>query len=441
LRFIGFPGTALAEAPMNKHGIAVIISNKTYAGRTPAVEFALNDAAAMKKFVIGRLGYRPGNIIDLRDATKGQIEAVFGTKETHKGCLFNWLRPGKSDIVVFYSGHGVPGLKDRRGYLLPVDGDPNLAEITAYPVDLLYSNLSKLPARSVTVFLDACFSGDSPKGMLIRAASGINVTPRKLEAARGLTILTAARGDQLASWDEDARQGLFTHHLLAALYGKADGAGYGGVDGKATLSEVKKYLDEEMSYQARRRYGREQTVSVQGADGTVLAVYTSGQAEVAETPPFTVDKIDANYVALKTANVRAAPTTTAAKLSSLSRDTGVTVTGKVAGGKWLRIERPGSKTGYVFGSLLVPVDAGEVTAWARVKDTKKSDNLAAFLRRYPSGHFANRAKRLKVALSQQVAGITPPKVATPSPATPIVGVYPGRRKFSATFQGSGPDHE
>jgi hypothetical protein len=66
---IGLPGTVLAEAPTNKHGIAVIIGNKTYAGRTPAVEFAHNDAAAMKKFVIERLGYRPGNIIDLRDAT------------------------------------------------------------------------------------------------------------------------------------------------------------------------------------------------------------------------------------------------------------------------------------------------------------------------------------------------------------------------------------
>ena len=33
-------------------------------------------------------------------------------------------------MTVFYSGHGVPGLKDKRGYLLSVDGDPNLAEIT-----------------------------------------------------------------------------------------------------------------------------------------------------------------------------------------------------------------------------------------------------------------------------------------------------------------------
>ena len=28
--------------------------------------------------------------------------------------------------MVFYSGHGVPGLKSRTGYLLPVDADPDL---------------------------------------------------------------------------------------------------------------------------------------------------------------------------------------------------------------------------------------------------------------------------------------------------------------------------
>jgi hypothetical protein len=47
-------------------------------------------------------------------------------------------------------------------------------------------------ARSVTVFLDACFSGDSQKGMLIRATSGLNVAPKLPTAATTLTVLTAA---------------------------------------------------------------------------------------------------------------------------------------------------------------------------------------------------------------------------------------------------------
>jgi hypothetical protein len=49
-----------------------------------------------------------------------------------------------SDVTVFYSGHGVPGLKSKRGYLLPVNADPNKPEINGYPVDTLYANLAKI---------------------------------------------------------------------------------------------------------------------------------------------------------------------------------------------------------------------------------------------------------------------------------------------------------
>jgi hypothetical protein len=255
-----------------KYSVAVIIGNKNYSERTPEVEFAHNDADAMKKFVTKTLGYRKGNIIDLRDATQAQMVAVFGNKDTHKGKLFGWVRPGKSDVTVFYSGHGVPGLKDRRGYLLPVDADPNLVEINGYPVDVLYKNLAKIEAKSMTVFLDACFSGDSPKGMIVRATSGISVKPKLPKKRTGLTVITAAQGDQFASWDEDAKMGLFTKNLLSALEGAADGKEYGNGDGQVTVKEVQRFLDGEMTYQARRRYSREQKATVLGDMSTVLSL-------------------------------------------------------------------------------------------------------------------------------------------------------------------------
>jgi len=255
----------------HKDSVAVIIGNKTYQDGTPAVDFAHNDADAMKLFVRNRLGYREGNIIDLRDATRNQIENVFGNDKTPEGKLHDWVKPGVSDVTVFYSGHGVPGLRDKRPYLLPVDGNANRAEITGFPVDVLYKNLSKIPARSVTVYLDACFSGESPKGMLVKASSGITVSA-KLPSAHGrITVVTAAQGDQLASWDKIAKHGLFTKHLLDALYGAADNEKSGNGDGKVSLQEVQLYLDDEMTYQAKRKWGRSQKASVQGNGNTLLA--------------------------------------------------------------------------------------------------------------------------------------------------------------------------
>ena len=161
---IGLASAAWAAA--NPDGVAVIIGNRDYQGRIPRVDYADRDREAVKRYVLDVLGYDPDNIIDLVNATKAQMEATFGNERDHKGRLWSYLDPrGGSDVVVFYSGHGVPGQRDGRGYLLPVDADPDQAEINGYPVDLLYRNLAKLKARSKTVLLDACFSGDSPRCM------------------------------------------------------------------------------------------------------------------------------------------------------------------------------------------------------------------------------------------------------------------------------------
>ncbi len=267
---VGAPSAA--GAAVNEDAVAVIIGNSNYTGdRIPNVDYALRDADAFRRYLIDVQGYREGNIIDLRDATQAQMVAALGNERTHEGTLWQYIRAGDSDVTVYYSGHGVPGLKSKRGYLLPVDADPNKPELNGYPVDTLYANLAKLPARSVTVYLDACFSGDSPKGMLINATSGIAVTPNLPKQTRNLVVLTAATGAQVASWDIENQHGLFTEHLLAALYGAADAPRYGAADGKVTLGEVEKYLKRNMSYAAKRTYGRVQDATVRGDRNIVLA--------------------------------------------------------------------------------------------------------------------------------------------------------------------------
>ena len=264
-------GLALAAEVRNPDGVAVIVGNRAYEHRdVPEVSFAHRDADAFRRYVVDVLGFDPENILDLRDASQAEMEAAFGNERSHEGILWRYLNPdGGSAVVVFYSGHGVPGLKDGRGYLLPANADPNTAEINGYPIDLLYENLAKLAeAESVWVFLDACFSGSSHRGMLVRAASPASVTPSlPAGVAERVTLLTAASGDQVASWDEAAGHGLFTHHLLDALYG----AGDGDDDGLVTAREAKAYLDRHMTRAARKIYGRHQRADLREAGDVVLA--------------------------------------------------------------------------------------------------------------------------------------------------------------------------
>ncbi len=58
------------------------------------------------------------------------------------------------------------------------------------------------------------------------------------------------------------------------------------------------------------------------------------------------------YVTVKNANVRAGPSTGAARIATLRKGTRVTVLGKAEGGDWFRIARGGKALGYVYAPLI-----------------------------------------------------------------------------------------
>ena len=92
-------------------------------------------------------------------------------------------------------------------------------------------------------------------------------TPEKI------VVITAARAKEPANWDIEAKQGLFTKHLLLALKGEADLVQYGGNnDGEITLGEVERYLDSEMTYEAIK-INRQQNATISGDPERVLSKY------------------------------------------------------------------------------------------------------------------------------------------------------------------------
>ncbi len=94
------------DTGMNSDAIAVVIANQTYSHKDiPPVKYARNDANAIKKFLIDTLGYKDGNILFEKDTTKATLEMLFGIKDDHRGMLFNYIKPGKSDVFIYYSGH------------------------------------------------------------------------------------------------------------------------------------------------------------------------------------------------------------------------------------------------------------------------------------------------------------------------------------------------
>ncbi len=244
--------------------IAVIIGNADYSkGRDiPNVNPAYADANGIKRYVTQSLGISDENIIFLKDATQAEMTSTFGSETNPNGQLFNYVKPGISRIFVYYSGHGAPGGKDGASYIVPTDAQASTIELNGYSLKTLYRNLSKIPAKSITVVLEACFSGASQSGTVISNASPIYLKAKETGVPPKITLIAAGAANQIASWEQDKSSGLFTEYFLKGMSGEADAEPYGNGDGKVEYDELGRYLKGTMSYFARRYYGREQTVQI-----------------------------------------------------------------------------------------------------------------------------------------------------------------------------------
>jgi uncharacterized caspase-like protein len=215
-------------------------------------------------------GYREGNIIYAEDATQADFNSIFGTSANYKGKLYNYVKDRKSDIFIYYSGHGAPNPESKEGYFVPVDCEPALVSLNGYSLRTFYDNLSKLRYKSLTVVIDACFSGSSEKGMLLTNMSPVFIEVEEpVLKLKDAVVMTSAAGNQVSSWYPEKGHSLFTYYFLKGIRGEAD-----KTNGKTiTAGRLKDYLSENVRYMARRLSSREQTPQVYGKrDWLILSV-------------------------------------------------------------------------------------------------------------------------------------------------------------------------
>jgi len=258
------PLVAPVTGLVNPDAVAVVIGNQTYArGEVPSVEYAARDAALMRRFLVQTFGFREENIIFERDATLSAFTRIFGSQDEFRGQLHGYLKPdGGSDVFIFYSGHGAPDPGTGTAYLVPADADPQTIRLTGYPVRQLTANLAKLPARSITMVLDACFSGLTDRGALLRGISPITLrVENPLLVTPNSVVFTASQNTEVSGWYDAQKHGLFTYVFLDAM-SKAFAS---GVPARLpTAQELSAQVTPEVLRLSRRLRQREQTPQLFG---------------------------------------------------------------------------------------------------------------------------------------------------------------------------------
>jgi hypothetical protein len=248
--------------------VAVVIGNRNYAAPgVPPVDFADRDAASMREYLVSTFGFRPENIIFEKDAGLAKFSEIFGSESEPRGKLYHYVRPKVSRVLVYYAGHGAPDLNTGEAYFVPVDANPRYIGSSGYRLRTFYENLAKVPAKSITIILDSCFSGSSARGMLFKDISPVMVRVKKdYDAPANALLLTSAGPEQVSTWYPDKGHSLFTYFFLKGIQGAADGNG----DGAITVAEIKAYLESQVPYMARRLGGVDQVPVIAGNGDEVI---------------------------------------------------------------------------------------------------------------------------------------------------------------------------
>lgn len=222
---------------------AVVIANENYQ-KEAKVPFALNDGYMFAEYCRKALGIAENNVHYVADATLNNIKYEI-----------NWLKQvidaykGTARVIFYYAGHGIPHEAEKTAYLLPIDGY-GTDVTTGFKLDDLYAALGSLPSKSVTVFLDACFSGANRSGEMLASARGVAIKVKGGAPTGNMVVFSAAQGDETAYPNKEQQHGMFTYYLLKKIK---------DTKGEATYQELSDYITDNVRRSSIVMNGKSQT--------------------------------------------------------------------------------------------------------------------------------------------------------------------------------------
>lgn len=248
--------TALSDVdkniPENKaestNKLVLVIANESY-DNVAKVDAAYHDGKRFADYCVKTLGIPEQNVSFAPNASLGKMRSEIRRLERSVSSFGEPV-----DVIVYYAGHGMPDDATKNAYLLPVDGDPLLPAETGLSLENFYKLLSEMNARSVSVFLDACFSGARRDGEMLNKARAVVIQPKTAAPKGNMFILSAASGQETALPYREKNHGMFTYYLLRKLQ---------ETKGNVTLKDLSEYVISNVSRQSALINKKPQTPTLQ----------------------------------------------------------------------------------------------------------------------------------------------------------------------------------
>ena len=217
-----------------RDAVAIIIGIEKYK-RVSKADFANADAQDFYDYASRALGIKPENIKLLVDDGADDVEILQAFQ--------NWLplkvKKGRTDVYVFFSGHGYPSEDGKGLYFLPYGVDKNYMDRTAVKQKEVVTALQAVQPKSVTMFIDSCYSGQTRGGeTLVAGSKPIALKQSETAYPPEFTVITASTMDQISWSSPDLKHGLFSYYLMKGMEGDSDL----NKDGKITVAEMQEYL-------------------------------------------------------------------------------------------------------------------------------------------------------------------------------------------------------
>lgn len=229
-------------------GHAVVIGVANYRNASPLPDAVLNDAQDVAAVLESNAycGYDARNIHLLLDgdATLDRIRAALASVARTSGA--------DDTVVIFFSGHGarLGDPADLESALLPVECDARKLDATSLCEPEFSAALQRFTAQRVLVLIDACHSAGAGSFKGGRAGEPLALGYSEKSLARlaqgtGRVLIASSRATEESLVFPNARNSVFTSHLLDALRGQAWTRG----DGVIRVFEIFNHISEKVKRQ------------------------------------------------------------------------------------------------------------------------------------------------------------------------------------------------